>query len=94
MRLRSWVKRLERGARKEMIAIPQTDGTVARFPKSAAKDAYLNATLRLGAGEDAPEPHPLLLAAANSTVDWWRESVFASGADEAWTDPVEDLSEP
>jgi hypothetical protein len=92
--IRSWVKRLERASRKEEISIPQRDGSIRRFPKSAAKDAYLNATLRLGAGEDAPPPHPLLLAAKNSTVDWWRESVYASGAQEAWTEPVEDLSEP
>jgi hypothetical protein len=93
MPLRSWVKRLERGARKEMISLPQKDGTVKRFGRSAAKDAYLNAMIRLGAGEDAPEPHRLLIAAKNSTVDWWRESVYASGADESWTEPVEDLSE-
>ena len=93
MPLRSWIKRLERGARKEMIEIPQQDGTVARFPKSAAKAAYLNATLRLGAGEDAPPPHPLLLSAKNTTIDWWRESVYASGAEEGWTEPVKDLSE-
>jgi hypothetical protein len=94
MPLRSWVKRLERGARKEMISLPQKDGTVKRFGRSAAKDAYLNAMIRLGAGEDAPEPHPLLAAARNSTEAWWRESVYASGADEAWTEPPEDLSEP
>ena len=58
MPLRSWVKRLERGARREMIQVPQQDGTTCRFPKSAAKDAYLNAMIRMGAGEDAAEPHP------------------------------------
>jgi len=94
MRLRSWIGRLERVSRKEMIEIPQGDAAACRFSSSAAKAAYLNATLRLGAGEDAPPPHPLLLAAKNSTVDWWRESVYASGAEEAWTEPVEDLSEP
>jgi hypothetical protein len=94
MPLRSWIKRIERVSRKEMIAIPQQDGSIARFPRTAAKSAYLNATLRLGAGEDAPPPHPLLVAAKNSTVDWWRKSVYASGADEAWTEPVEDFSEP
>ena len=39
MPLRSWVKRLERGARKEMISIPQPDGQVKRFTQSAAKSA-------------------------------------------------------
>jgi hypothetical protein len=94
MPLRSWVKRLERGARKEMIAIPQLDGTIARFTKLAAKSAYLNAMTRLGAGEDAPEAHPLLVAAKNSAEAWWRESIYASGAEESWTEPVEDFSEP
>jgi hypothetical protein len=94
MPLRSWVRRLERGARKEMISLPQKDGTIKRFPRQAAKDAYLNAMIRLGAGEDAPESHPLLVAARNSTEAWWRESVYAAGADEDWTEPVEDLSEP
>ena len=93
MPLRSWIKRLERGARKEMISLPQPDGTVKRFPKSAAKSAYLNAMDRMGAGEDAPEPHPLLVAARNSTELWWRESIYAAGAEEGWVEPVEDLSE-
>jgi hypothetical protein len=93
MPLRSWVKRLERGARKEMISIPQPDGQVKRFTQSAAKSAYQNAMTRLGAGEDAPPPHTLLVVAKNSTESWWRESVYASGADEDWTEPVEDLSE-
>jgi hypothetical protein len=93
MPLRSWLKRLERGARRELISIPQQDGSVRRFPKSATKDAYMNAMDRLGAGEDAPAPHPLLVAARNSTDTWWRESAYASGAAQDWTDPVEDLSE-
>ena len=94
MPIRSWVRRLERASRKEMISLPQKDGTLKRFPKSAAKDAYQNAMTRLGAGADAPAPHPLLVAAKNSAEPWWRESIYASGAEESWTDPVEDLSEP
>jgi hypothetical protein len=53
MGLRSWIKRLERGAREEMIEIPQKDGTVARFPQSAGMDAFLNLMDRMGAGEAA-----------------------------------------
>jgi len=37
MGLRGRLKRLERDARKEMVEIPQRDGTVKRFPRSALK---------------------------------------------------------
>jgi hypothetical protein len=90
--LRGWVKRLEHAAREEMIEIPQRDGTVARFPRSAGMDAYMNLFGRLGAGEDAPPEHPLIEAVRNSSDPKWSESFFAVN-DEGWTDPVEDLSE-
>jgi hypothetical protein len=90
--LRGWVKRLEHAAREEMIEIPQRDGTVKRFPRSAGMDAYMNLFDRLGAGEDAPPDHPLIEAARNSSDPKWSESFFAVN-DEGWTDPVEDLSE-
>jgi hypothetical protein len=90
--LRGWIKRLERAAEEEMIAIPQLDGTVKRFPQSAAKDAFINLCDRLGAGEDAPPEHPLIAAARNSSDPTWRESFYAGGGED-WTDPVEDLSE-
>jgi hypothetical protein len=90
--LRGWVKRLEHAAREEMIEIPQRDGTVKRFPRSAGMDAYMNLMDRLGAGEDAPPEHPLIEAAKNSSDPKWSESFFAVN-DEGWTDPVEDLSE-
>ncbi len=93
MGLRRWLRRLERDAEGEMIVIPQLDGTVARFPASASKDAYLNLFERLGAGEDAPPEHPLLAAARNSSDTWWAGSVYAEDPDE-WINPVEDLSEP
>jgi hypothetical protein len=89
--LRGWVKRLEHAAREEMIEIPQRDGTVARFPRSAGMDAYMNLMDRLGAGEDAPPEHPLIEAVRNSSDPKWSESFFAVN-DEGWTDPVEDLS--
>jgi hypothetical protein len=89
--LRGWVKRLEHAAQEEMIEIPQRDGTVARFPRSAGMDAYMNLMDRLGAGEDAPPEHPLIEAVRNSSDPKWSESFFAVN-DEGWTDPVEDLS--
>jgi len=50
-----------------MIAIPQTDGTVKRFPQSAGMDAFMNLMDRSGAGEDAPPEHPMIEAARNSS---------------------------
>jgi len=41
MGLRGRLKRLERDARKEMVEIPQRDGTVKRFPQSALMEAFL-----------------------------------------------------
>lgn len=48
--------------------------------------------LALGAGEDAPPPHPLLEAAANSSDLTWRNSFFA-GVDYEGSTEVEDLSD-
>jgi hypothetical protein len=90
--VRSWIKRLERKAREEMIEIPQKDGTVARFPREAGIEAYLNHMERLGAGEDAPPEHPLIEAARNSSDAWWAGSAYAEDPEE-WTKPVPDLSE-
>ncbi len=74
-----------------MVAIPQQDGTLAKFPQSAATDAYVNVMDRLGAGDEAPPEHPLLEAARNSSDPWWRSSVYAVG--EEITAPIPDLSE-
>jgi hypothetical protein len=89
--LRDKLKRLERARRKEMIAIPQKDGTIKRFPKSAVRYAYANLMNRLGTGADAPPEHPMLEAARNSSDPSWSESTYS--ADESWIEPVEDLSE-
>ncbi len=93
MGLRSWVKRLERGAQEEMIVIPQQDGTVARFPQSAGMDAFINLMERMGAEEDAPPEHPMIAAARNSSERGWANSVYAVQDPEAHVAPVEDLSE-
>jgi hypothetical protein len=86
MGLRGWLKRLERDAQGEMIAIPQKDGTVERFPQSVAADAFLS----LCEGRD----HPLLQAARNSSENSFssfRASVYATDPTEMRN--VEDLSE-
>ncbi len=93
MGLRSWVKRLERDAREEMIEIPQKDGTVARFPQSAARDAFINLMDRMGAGENAPPEHPLIAAARNSSDPKWANSIYAVEDPAAHVAPIEDLSE-
>jgi hypothetical protein len=90
--LRNRLRRLEQEAEEEMITIPQKDGTVRRFPQSAAAEAYMNLMDRLGAGEDAPPEHSLIAAARNSSESKWSDSFYAAN-DEGWTDPVEDLSE-
>jgi hypothetical protein len=87
------VKRLERAAQEEMIVIPQTDGTVKRFPQSAGIDAYMNFMDRLGTGEDAPSEHPLIAAARNSSEPKWSKSFFGLEDPERWVEPLEDLSQ-
>ena len=90
--LRGWLRRLEREGAEEDILIPQRDGTVARFPRSATREAYANLMARMGAGEDAPDEHPLIAGARNSSEPKWSQSFFAVN-DEGFTDPIEDLSE-
>ena len=92
-RLRGWLRRLERQSEVEMITIPQQDGTVAKFPQSAAGDAMANCFDRLGAGEDAPPEHPLIEAARNSSDPKWTGSLFAVNDPDDWTKPIENLSE-
>jgi hypothetical protein len=90
MGLRNWVKRLERDARGEMVAISQPDGSVERFPQSELAPAYLDAFDRAVGRSDPAEPwHPLCAAARNSSDPTWRDSLYAS----EWAEPVEDLSE-
>jgi hypothetical protein len=93
MSLRRQVRRLERLAEGEVITIPQRDGTVARFPKSAFGEAFVNAVDRLGAGPDAPPRHPLLEAVRNSSDPRWRDSCFSDIDYPGATMPLEDLSE-
>jgi len=90
--LRVRVRRLEREAREEFIEIPQKGGTVARFPQSAGMDAYINWFDRMGAGEDAPPEHPLLVAARNPTDPFWSEGIYAGDDPDEWVKPIEDLS--
>ena len=87
------LKHLERLLEGEVVAIPQKDGTVKKFPQSALKEAFMNCLERLGAGEDAPPRHPLVEAARNSSDPKWRDSYFSDIDFDGATDPIEDLSE-
>jgi hypothetical protein len=54
-----------------MIEIPQQDGTMTRFPRSVGLEAFTNLFDRLGAGEDAPPKHPLIVEARNGSESKW-----------------------
>lgn len=90
MGLRDRLRRLEREAEGEMVAVPQKDGTVKRFPQSALQESFMTNVKRLR-GEGVP-PHPLGVAAAESPDPEWSRSFYSA----EWTAivaPVEDLSE-
>jgi hypothetical protein len=91
--LRDRLKRLEREAEGEMLVIPQRDGSPARFPASAAKDAFINLMNRLGTGEDAPPEHPLIGAIRNPTDSKWAGSFFVASDPDERVKPIPDLSE-
>ncbi len=83
MRLRGRISRLEQSAREEMLEVSQRDGTVKRFPLSAAPDALVS----LIGGRD----HPLAEAARNSPDPEWSGSFYNS---HPFPPDMEDLSEP
>jgi hypothetical protein len=91
MAFKDRLRRLERGTRKEMIEVPQSDGSVARFPQSAGVEAFLHNIDRMKTTpEEAGEPHPLCVAASNSSDPSWRDSFVATIGPHG---PIEDLSE-
>ena len=92
MGLKDRLRRLEREAEGEMVFVPQKDGAVKRFPKSALQETFVMNMKRLR-GEDVPH-HPLGVAAAESPDPdpGWSRSFYSA----AWTAivaPVGDLSE-
>ncbi len=60
-----------------MIEIPQQDGTMTRFPRSAGLEAFTNLFDRMGAGEDAPPKHPLIVEARNASESKWSAACAA-----------------
>jgi hypothetical protein len=96
--MRSRVRRLEQAAKASYISIPQPEGPPARFPESAAQEAFLASLARLKGNLDVPE-HPLSTAAATSSDSRWRGSFVAgthaiTGDGREVGEPIPDLSEP
>jgi hypothetical protein len=81
--VKNWIKRLEHAAREEEVSIPLEDGTEARFPHTALQEAFVHEMGRL-TGEHSLNPHPLTIAATNSSDPNLRNSALASltGTDE------------
>jgi hypothetical protein len=96
MGLRGKLKRLEREARKEMVEIPQRDGTVKRFPLGATWDAFLY-LVRVAVGEDPQREEPEIFGAlrnAREPAQKWMGSFYFDPAEAPAPEPVPDLSEP
>lgn len=77
-RLRSWLKRLEHTSRRELINIPQQDGSTTRFTPDDLEEAFLANLRKLKNKEE--EEHPLATAASSSSDPRWRESYFSTPA--------------
>ena len=96
MGLRGRLKRLEREAYKEMVEIPQRDGTVKRFPRGALMDAFLY-LLDVECGNALPTEEPPIFGAlrnAREPAEKWMGSFYFDPAEAPAVEPVPDLSEP
>jgi hypothetical protein len=96
MGLRGRLKRLERDARREMVEIPQRDGTVKRFPQSALMEAFLY-LVDVACGEASATAEPKIFGAlrnAREPAQKWMGSFYFDPAEYPATEPVPDLSEP
>ena len=96
--MKNRLRRLERRAEGNYILIPQLEGPPAKFPESAAQEAFLASLARLKGNLDVPE-HPLSTAAATSSDSRWRGSFVAgthaiTGDGRELAEPIPDLSEP
>ena len=90
--MRSRLRRLERKAEGHYIIIPQLEGPPAKFPESAAQEAFFASLARLKGNLDIPE-HPLSTAAATSSDSRWRGSFVAGTHKVTGGEIPEDLSE-
>ncbi len=93
---RGRLKRLERDARKELIEIPQRDGTVKRFPQSALMGAFLY-LVEVAVGGTSPTKEPEIFGAlrnAREPAQKWMGTFYFDPAEIPAAEPVPDLSEP
>ena len=96
MGLRGRLNRLERDARKELVEIPQRDGTVKRFPQSALMGAFLYLVDVAVGGASLPEEPEIFEALRNARepAEKWMGTFYFDPAEiPARTEPVPDLSE-
>ena len=96
MGLRRRLKRLERDARKELIEIPQRDGTIKRFPQSALMGAF-HYLVDVAVGDASTTEEPEIFGAlrnAREPAQKWMGTFYFDPADIAAAEPVPDLSEP
>jgi hypothetical protein len=96
MGLRGRLKTLERDVRKEMVEIPQRDGTVKRFPQSALMEAFLY-LVDVACGEASATEEPEIFGAlrnAREPAKKWMGSFYFDPAEFPAVEPVPDLSEP
>ena len=97
MGLRGRLKTLERDVRKEMVEIPQRDGTVKRFPQSALMGAFLYLVDVAVGGGASPTKEPEIFGAlrnAREPAQKWMGSFYFDPAEAPAVEPVPDLSEP
>ena len=90
--MKNRLRRLEQAAEAHYIIIPQLEGPPAKFPASAAQEAFLTSLARLK-GENV-RIHPLSVAAENSSDSHWRRSFVAGTHRVVGGEIPEDLSEP
>ena len=95
MDLRGRLNRLEHDAHKELIEIPQHDGTVKRFPQSALMVAFLYLIeVAVGAPPtESPEIFEALRNAREPAQKWMGTFYFDPAEIPARTEPMPDLSE-
>jgi hypothetical protein len=94
MGLSGRLKRLEREARKELVEIPQRDGTVKRFPQSALMEAFLY-LVKVTVGDASSTEEPEIFEAlrnAREPAQKWMGTFYFDPADIPATEPVPDLS--
>ena len=96
MVLKGRLTKLERDARKELIEIPQRDGTVKRFPQSARMEAFLYLVKVAVGGASLPEEPEIFGAFRNARepAQKWMGAFYFDPADIPTVEAVPDLCEP